>query len=194
MPEKLDSTGRLLLDYVADIPANATEQCHEVFKAFLTLYRQGRGYTQWSIDAAIRSGNHRLLRWLMESGEAQFLLEGGVVVRDTLAPEKFTWCAVHSRNRFALRYATLRAEHFELVALEDDHAFLGYMRTCVWQPVLVEPISIAPFAAMLNGETEQGRLGFRWLLRHGMINTMNCYHQEQIAALYGDRARLLLSP
>jgi len=194
MPEQPDTTGRLLLDYIADIPGASPTKLGEVYRAFIALHARGHRYTEWSIDAAIRTGNHRLLRWLMTRA-----------VR--LAPEKFTWCAVHSRNRFALRYTLLTAEHFEQVALEADTAFLGAMLQ--WHRQLggvVPELSVRPFLALLDGykpdellqtdDVERARVGFRWLLRNHMIDldTINFYHTEQIAAVYGDRVRLLLSP
>jgi hypothetical protein len=211
---KIDSTGRTLLDHVADIGTNAPESLRETHQAFIALYNAGWTYTEWSIDAAIRTGNHRLLRWLQESRCAQRddILDDAnsswVKVRTTLEPEKFAWCAVHSRNAFALRYCWLRAEHFEYVALEGNTAFLGRMLQAHHQRnnAALEPISILPFLFMLDeyepdeqlpfDTVAQAHRGFRWLLRNRMIDldTVNSYHAEQIAEIYGDHARLLLTP
>jgi len=165
-----------MLDHIADIPNTFPDQLEETTKLFMKLHNQGYKWGPMSYDAAIRSHNNKLLRLLHE---VQPLYD-------------ITWCTMHCRNIFALRYCNTESDHFEQIALEDSTEYLGRMRIYATK---IEPISVAPFAAMLNGDTQQGRLGFRWLLRNHLIDldTINVYHHEQIVAIYGERARALLS-
>lgn len=184
-----DIAGRYLLDHLVEIGCLSPEKRGVIRTVFHTLVAAGYQFSNASIDAAIQSHNHQLLDYLMTQNKEHPV-------------EALTWTAIHYRNVYALRYAVVKAEHWQEVALHDDTRFLGqmlsmyhnrhYHRTSVmpakiWEAPLIE---IAPFALMLADEHDLGRDGFRWLLRNGFIDgdTVNAYHRAQIEARYGKHA------
>jgi hypothetical protein len=196
--EQKDSAGRYLLDHLVDIGENAPEKRGAIRVVFRDLVAKGYQWSCWSVDAAIRTHNHKLLDSLMSE------IESSEVFRATYALiiEALSWTAVHSRNAYALRYANITAEHWEEIALMDDTRFLGRMLTLyharhyertldrprkVWEPALVD---VGRFAGMLAQEYDAGRDGFRWLLRNGFIDgdSVNEYQRAQIEARYGRKA------
>lgn len=185
-----DSTGRYILDHVVDIPSNTPELRVQTTRMFHLLRKRGYVFSEWSVDAAIRSHNHPLLRWLMERAHVECW---PTPVRQ-LNDDQLTWTAVNSRNRAALRYAVLQSEHFETVALDNDTRFLGAMLSVQPMDQPINRISIDAFHHMLNDETEVGDVGFLWLLRHNLIDldTITLYHREQILRRYGGKARYFL--
>lgn len=174
-----DTTGLFLLDHVADIGSNAPEKRSVVAQVFQSLHKLGYRYSSWSINVAIQSHNHTLLRWLMHQQ-----VSTGV----SLAQDKLTWAAIHSRNRVALAFGWLDAEHFEEIALQDDTQFLGHMRTILCKQKNTDPIEIssASFSYMILDEMDAGEAGFRWLLRAGMVDmdSLTVYQLEALRARY----------
>lgn len=168
------------------------------FRAIREMRKLDMPWTYRTLHAAIYSHNHPLLRWLVHECAPTVTERDQFPKYGEMWPETTACAAIRSRNRAAIRHVFLMEDHFLEVAQEDDTRFLGVMLSAKRDmDDLVSQSFTCPqqiklrtdaFESMLENQHDQGRDGFWWLLKNGLVDVRGDRIKNLIVERYGERA------